>query len=156
SVLPSFTNRKRTGGPVRANSRKASGRSRWVSLKQGTTSPIRAAPAGGLPGLAAPHGPPAGPAGPPPTRPPPLGLVARSAPRPWLSSSSHAVVLPVPLDEAGDPHLHRGPRPVAEVPRQVVDVGQGGDHVARLERRRLSHGAATQARFEHVDVALEV
>src|SRR5688572_32835108 len=67
-----------------------------------------------------------------------------------------AVILQVPLYEAADSDLDGRDRRVADVTLEVLDVGPGVGHVARLQRQHVHLRLATEALFENFDVAQQL
>ena len=65
---------------------------------------------------------------------------ALSGPGPPGSPRDRQPLLPVPAHEPRDAVLDRGAGHEAGVPGQVLDIGEGGRDVARLDRQQLLDG----------------
>src|SRR5690606_8838671 len=66
------------------------------------------------------------------------------------------VVLEVPVDEAAHPGFDRRVGLVAHVFDQILHVGLGVRHVARLQREQVHFRLATQALLDHLDIAQQL
>src|SRR5512134_1640659 len=82
-----------------------------------------------------------------------LGLSERYAFRALSRPSKlDLVVLEIPIDEVAHALLDGSARPIADVAREILDVGPGVGHVAELQRQKILLGLSPQAFLEHLDV----
>lgn len=61
--------------------------------------------------------------------------------------------VPIPGDEAGDAFFHRRRWLVADIGNQRLNIGKGVRYITGLHRQQIFDRGATQALFQHFDIA---